>query len=496
MKSTGRRLVSQLTLVCASASLLLVRAEAQTPSPSPTPTVFSAQTLTQLRQLSDAALASDYAYRQTAYLANNIGPRLSGSAQEKRAIEYVSGELKALGLDVRLEKVMVPHWVRGEETAALVTFPGQAPETTQQIYVTALGASVATPAEGLTAEVVVASDFDEFQALPAERVKGKIVVFTHAYDKAMAAQGRAGDAYGIAVAYRGEAPSVAARKGAVASLIRSVGSADFRLPHTGQTRYAEDAPKIPAGALSSEDADLIAYLAAKGPVRMRLVLTPQQHPDVESFNVVADLTGSTNPEQVVVVSGHLDSWDLGTGAIDDASGVAVAMQVGNLVKQLKLTPRRTIRIIAWANEENGLRGARGYGEAHAGEMANHFAAIEMDGGAGHPIGINISGKSELKDLLKPVAKILQPIGAGALDFVQGAGADIGQIEKHGVPGFSPMSDSRTYFHYHHTAADTLDKIVPRELAENAAVLSVLTYALANSEQPLPRAEASPTPAPH
>jgi Zn-dependent M28 family amino/carboxypeptidase len=171
------------------------------------------------------------------------------------------------------------------------------------------------------------------------------------------------------------------------------------------------------------------------------------------------------------------------------------MQVANLVKQLKLTPQRTIRVIAWANEENGLRGARGYAEAHAGEMANHIAAIEMDGGAGHPVGINISAKREMKALLKPIANILQPMGAGALDFVDGAGADIGQLEKHGVPGFSPMSDSRTYFHYHHTAADTLDTIVPRELAEHAAALSVLTYALANCEQPVPRGEATPTPAP-
>jgi hypothetical protein len=396
---------------------------------------------------------------------------------------------------VRLEKVMVPHWVRGEETAALVTFPGQAPETTQKIVLTALGGSVATPPEGITAEVIVAKDFEELQSLGRDKVAGKIVLFTYAYDKAMAAQGRAGDAYAQAVLYRSEAPAAAARLGAVASLIRSVGSADYRLPHTGQTRYADDAPKIPAGAVSSEDADLIAHLVPQGPVRMRLVLTPQTLPDAESFNVVADLKGSTNPEQVVIISGHLDSWDLGTGAIDDASGVAVAMQAANLVKQLKLKPRRTIRVIAWANEENGLRGARGYAEAHAGEMANHIAAIEMDGGAGHPVGINISAKPEMKALLKPIAAILQTTGAGALDFVEGAGADIGPMEKLGVPGFSPMSDSRTYFHYHHTAADTLDKIVPRELAENAAVLSVLTYALANCEQPVPRSEASPTPTP-
>lgn len=456
------------------------------PSPEPTPVLFSPQTLTELKQVQQAALTSEYAYRQTAYLSNNIGPRLSGSAQDKRAVEYVAAELKALGLDVRLEEVMVPHWVRGEETAALIQFPGQAPNTTQKIVLTALGGSVATPAEGLTAEVVVAKDFDELQALGRDKVAGKIVLFTNAYDKAMAAQGKAGDAYGQAVQYRGEAPSAAARLGAVASLIRSVGSADFRLPHTGQTRYADDAPKIPAGAVASEDADLLAHLVPQGAVRMKLVLTPQTLPDAEGFNVVADLKGSTHPEQVVIVSGHLDSWDLGTGAIDDASGVAAAMEVANVVKQLKLKPRRTIRVIAWANEENGLRGARGYAEAHAAELSNHFAAIEMDGGAGHPAGINISGKPQVKDMLKPVAKILQSSGAGALGFVEGAGADIGPLEKAGVAGFSPMSDSRTYFHYHHTAADTLDKIVPKELAENAAVLAVLSYALANIEQPLPR----------
>lgn len=462
------------------------RAQESTPSPSPAPPLWSAPTLAELARLQQAALNSDYAYRQTAYLANNIGPRLSGSAQEKRAVEYVAGELKALGLEVRLEKAMVPRWVRGEETAALVQFPGQAPDTTQKIVLTALGASVATPPEGLTAEVVVVNDFEELDSLGRDKVSGRIVLFNHRFDKAMAAQGRAGDAYSLAVHYRSDAPSAAARLGAVAALIRSVGSAEYRLPHTGQTKYADELPKIPAGAVAAEDADLLAHLLPQGPVRMKLVLTPQTLPDVESHNVVADLKGSVHPEQVVIVSGHLDSWDLGTGAIDDASGVAAAMQVGNLARQLKLQPRRTIRIIAWANEENGLRGAKAYAEAHAAEMPDHIAAIEMDGGAGHPAGINISGKAELKELLKPVAAILQSSGAGALDFVDGAGADIGPLEKAGVPGFSPMSDGRTYFHYHHTAADTLDKIVPRELAENAAVLAVLSYALANAEQPLPR----------
>ncbi|MDQ6655165.1 MAG: M20/M25/M40 family metallo-hydrolase, partial [Verrucomicrobiota bacterium] len=407
-------------------SLLAAAASAQQPSasPAPTPATFSPQTIAALTQLQQAALTSDYAYRQVAHLCNNIGPRLSGSAQAEKAVDYVAGELKALGLDVRLERVMVPHWVRGEETAALVEFPGMAANTTQKIVLTALGGSVATPPEGLTAEVLVVKDFEELQTLAREKVAGKIVVFTHAFDKAMAAEGRGGNAYGQAVVYRSDAPSAAARLGAVAALIRSVGGADFRLPHTGQTRYAEDAPKIPAGALTTEDADLLANLAPQGTVRMRLVLTPQQLPDVESHNVVADLKGSEHPEQVVVVSGHLDSWDLGTGAIDDGAGVAVAMQVANLVKQLKLQPKRTIRIVAWMNEENGLRGGHGYAEAHAGELANHIGAIETDGGAGHPLGVNIKGPAELEKLLAPVGKALQSSGAGIIEMVEHTGADI------------------------------------------------------------------------
>jgi Zn-dependent M28 family amino/carboxypeptidase len=189
----------------------------------------------------------------------------------------------------------------------------------------------------------------------------------------------------------------------------------------------------------------------------------------------------------VIVSGHLDSWDLGTGAIDDASGVAVAMQTANLVKQLKLRPKRTIRVVAFANEENGLRGARAYAKDHAAELQNHVGAMETDGGAGHPVGINYAGNPDLANILKPVAKVLSEIGAGTLNKSEHTGADITPMQDAGgVPTFSPMSDSRTYFHYHHTAADTLDKIVPRELAENAAINVVFAYALANAEQVLPR----------
>ena len=455
-------------------------------SPSPTPVVFSPRTLVELKQLQQAALTSDYAYRQVAHLSNNIGPRLTGSAQAAKAVEYVGSELKAIGCDVQLEKVMVPHWVRGEETAALVQFPGQAPGTSQKIVLCALGASVATPPNGIETEVIAVRNFDELKSLPRDKVAGKIVLFNYPFDKQMAAEGRGGEAYGEAVVYRSNGPSAAARQGAVACLIRSVGGADYRLPHTGETDYANDTPKIPAGAVTAEDADLIADLVRQGPVRMKLVLTPQTLPDVESANVIGDIKGGEHPEQLIVVSGHLDSWDLGTGAIDDGAGVAVSMEAANLIQKLHLRPKRTIRVIAWMNEENGSAGSKQYAKDHQNEMLNHFAAIETDSGADHPLGINIKGKPEVKKMLAPVAAILQGSGAGMLNLVEHCGADIAPMEKAGVPAFSPIQDSRFYFNYHHTAADTLDKIVPKDLAENSAVVAVLAYALANMEQPLPR----------
>src|SRR5947208_3221530 len=457
-----------------------------TPTPTATPVVFSPQTLSDLKRLQQAALTSDYAYRQVAHLANNIGPRLTGSAQAAKAVECVASELKAIGCEVQLEKVMVPHWVRGEETAALIEFPGQAQNTTQKIVLCALGDSVATPPEGIEADVIALRNFDELKSMPRDKVAGKIVLFNYPFDKRMAAEGRGGEAYGEAVVYRSDGPSAAARQGAVACLIRSVGGADYRMPHTGQTKYADDAGKIPAGAVTAEDADLIVDLVRQGAVKMKLVLTPQQLPDVESYNVIGDIKGSDHPEQVVIVSGHLDSWDLGTGAIDDGAGVAVSMEAANLIQKLHLKPKRTIRVIAWMNEENGLAGSKQYAKDHEKEWMNHFAAMETDGGADHPLGINIKAKPEVKKTFAPVAAILQASGAGMLNLVEHCGADIGPMEKAGVPAFSPIQDSRFYFNYHHTAADTLDKIVPKELAENSAIVAVLAYALANMEQPLPR----------
>ncbi len=458
---------------------------------APVNTITATALTPTLERIRDAAVSSDYAYRQTAMLTDEVGARLSGSRGAAVAVERVAAELRALGLDVRLEPVKVPHWVRGVETAVLTDWSRRAEGLRHDLAVTALGGSVATSKKGLAAEVLPVRDFQHLAALGRERVAGRIVLFTAAFDEQMAAVGRASDAYSAVVAYRGNGASKAAALGAAAVLVRSAGPIGNYQPHTGSLRYAEDAPKIPAGALAAEDALLIERLAAKGPVQMRLTLTPQILPDADSFNVVADLKGRELPDEVVIVSGHLDSWDLGPSAQDDATGVAAAMHVAAVFKQLGLTPRRTLRVIAWMNEENGVMGGKTYALKPAAEMGQHAAAIEMDFGAGHPTGIAANVTPATLPLLKPISEVLAGIGAGVVDFrLGGVGVDIGPLSKLGVPGFAPLTDGSGYFAIHHTAADTLDKINPRHLAENAAVMSVLSYALAEGEA-LPRLPVTP-----
>ncbi|WP_218082108.1 M20/M25/M40 family metallo-hydrolase [Anthocerotibacter panamensis] len=474
-----QRFPSMRPLVAALASLVWAM-------PANAQVTFSNALVREMQQVQEAALKSDYAYRQVAYLCNNIGPRLSGSPQAQTAVEYVAAEMKRLGLEITLEKVQVPHWVRGIETAALTQFQGQAPGTTQKIVLTALGGSVATPESGLSAPVVVVNDFAELESLDKEKIAGNIVLFNHSFDQQLAATGFGLDAYGQAVGYRGSGASAAARLGAVASLVRSVGGATYRLPHTGALRYAQDAPKIPAAAVAAEDADLIARLSTQGPVRLQLTLTPKTLPDTTSYNVIADLKGSEHPEEIVIVSGHLDSWDLGTGALDDASGVAVAMETAQVFQKLGLRPKRTLRVIAWINEENGLAGARTYVERHQADLAKHVAAIESDLGAGHPIGFEARISPAALAQLAPVSRVLERSGAGIRRLSENPAPDLGPLIPLGVPAFGLLQDNRTYFDYHHTAADTLDKVNPQELAQNSAVMAVLAYALTNSPQPLTR----------
>lgn len=444
---------------------------------------FPPQLLADLDKIKSAALADDYAYRQVAHLTENIGPRPSGSPQAKAAVEYVAAELRQLGLDVQLEEVKVPHWVRGAETAELVEYPGQAAGTTQKIVLTALGGSTSTPAEGLAAEVVVVSNFDELKLLSRDNVAGKIVLFNEIYDKKKAAAGLSFIAYGEAVRYRSTGPKAAADLGAIAALVRSVGSADYRLPHTGFSLPAG----IPAGAVTAEDADLIAHLAAQGKVRMHLTLTPQKLPDAIGYNVIADLKGSEHPEQIVILSGHLDSWDLGTGAIDDAAGVAVAMASAELFHNLHLRPKRTLRVIAWMDEESGGAGSQTYARDHSQDFLNHVAAIESDAGAAHPLGFETRMTTAAAELLRPALSVLDSIGATAMqNSSYPPGADIARMSDAGVPALGILQDGRTYFNYHHTAADTLDKILPSELRENAAAMAVMGYAIASMKNPLPR----------
>jgi carboxypeptidase Q len=482
-----------LSAISALLFLSIAHAQKQQPQPPPWAGVpqlsqaqrenFPPQLMEQLAAIKSAALEDDYAYQQLTHLTENIGPRPSGSLQAKGAVDYVAAELRQLGLEVHLEEVKVPHWVRGAEAAELVEYTGQVPGTTQKIVLTALGGSTATSAEGITADVIVVNNFDEFSALGRDKVAGRIVLFNELFDKCKAAAGLAFAAYGEAVRYRAAGPKAAADLGAVAALVRSVGNADYRLPHTGWNFPAS----IPAGAVTAEDAELIAHLAARGKVRMHLTLTPQKLPDEVSHNVIADLKGSEHPEQIVVVSGHLDSWDLGTGAIDDGAGVAVAMETAELLQKLHLHPKRTIRVIAWMDEESGGAGSAAYTKDYSGEFTRHVAAIEMDAGAAHPLGFDVKINPKAIEMLHPVTSTLDSIGATVLQpSSYSPGADITSMSEAGVPTLGILLDGRTYFSYHHTAADTLDKVLPSELRENAAAMAVMAYALATMKDPLPR----------
>lgn len=478
-----------LTPICVLLLSASFAAWSQTPPPKlqtapPAPTFsYSKELRDQLQAVRDAALTSDYAWHQLAYLTENIGPRPAGSPQAQAAAEYVAAEMRKLGLDVHLEPAQVSHWIRGEEKAQLVEYPGQTPETTQRIVLTAISGSSATPADGITAEVVVVHNFAELTALGREKVAGKIVLFNFPYDERKALAGMAFEAYGEAVVYRARGAKAAAELGAVASLIRSVGGADYRLPHTGFSFPAG----IPAAALAAEDADLVDHLAAQGRVRIRLKLTPESLPEVTGYNVVADLKGSEHPEQIVVVSGHLDSWDLGRGAIDDGAGVVISMATAEVLQRLHIRPRRTLRVIAWMDEENGGGGNKAYAKTHAAEFPDHIAAIESDAGAAHPLGFDMKMPPAAIARLQPLRDILRPIGATIFQSIEySPGSDIDPLVEAGVPGIGIMQDGRKYFDYHHTAADTLDKVDPQDLRENAAAMAVMGYALAAMPDPLPR----------
>jgi carboxypeptidase Q len=442
-----------------------------------------------LARLRDAAMASDWGYQRLADLTDLVGPRLSGSPGLEAGIQQVAAAMRALGAQVQLQPAKVPHWVRGLEQGEIVDYAGRPAGLTQRLALTALGSSSATPAAGLTARVLVVHDFDELKAQAAE-VPGSIVLFEHIFDQRQALNGHAGVAYGQATAYRSYGPGEAAKLGAVAALVRTAGGGEYRMPHTGLTVFPKGVAPIPAAALAAEDADRIVRLAARGPVTVHLLLTPQTLPDVDSFNVIADWPGREKPDEVVIVSGHLDSWDLATGAIDDGAGVMASAGVIEVLRELQLHARRTIRFIAWTNEENGGRGGAAYFASVKDKLPTQVAAIESDEGGGRSLGIIAAVKHASLPALQPIIDALRPIGATARERSDnGVGSDIGPLQAAGVPGFAPLVDARHYFDYHHSPADTLDKVEPENLRTQTATMAVLAFYLAERAEPLPRFKA-------
>ena len=440
-----------------------------------TASAFAQSTDANATRLIDHILPHSQAYDTLAYLTDNIGPRLSGSKGAALAVDYTENRCGEWWIDVRREPVMVPHWVRGAERARLVS------HNDQRIILTALGGSVATPAEGVTADVVEVTSFDELTALGREKVKGKIVFYYNSMDMSLVESGRAFEAYSKPVVFRGVGASRAAELGAVATVIRSVATASLRTPHTGSLRYEENKPKIPAAAMTTEDADLVHRLLAKGErVRMHLVLTPRTLPDAASFNVVAEIRGSERPEEIVLIGGHLDSWDLGTGAIDDGSGVVMVMETLRAMKELGIRPKRTIRGVLFMNEENGLRGGRKHFDnaAKREEVQKHIAVIESDAGSAPPVGFITTLEGTNLERVTARMKVLDRITQLRFDSSKHTGADTSPFTDAGVPGFGFVPDPRHYFDFHHTPADTLDKVDPKALAQDAAACAALAYVIA------------------
>jgi carboxypeptidase Q len=445
---------------------------------------------TALARIREAGLNDDWAYRRLADLCDKIGARLSGSPQADAAVEQIATALRAAGLTVSLQPVKVPHWVRGEEQAEIIEYPGRPAGVIQHLHLTTLGGSVATPAQGISGQVLVVHSFDELRARASE-ARGRIVVFDVPFNETLAVNGRAGAAYGQGVVYRSQGANAAARVGATAALVRTVGGADYRLPHTGHMDYDPKVPKIPTAALSAEDAMWVARLAAEGPVTLRLKLLPQTLPDVESHNVIADWAGRERPEDVVIVSGHLDSWDLAQGAIDDGAGVTSAMGAVHLLQTLGLHARRTIRFVGWMSEENGSAGGQAYFNLNSAALERQIAAIESDNGAGRPLGISAHVPPAALPQFSPLMAALSPMGATILDRrEEPGGSDVEFLDAGGVPTLAPIVDTRTYFDYHHSAADTLDKIEPDNIRRQVALMAMMAYFVAEMPEALPRLPAS------
>jgi carboxypeptidase Q len=430
----------------------------------PSPTVRIDAYRTPAGRIIGAALTQNRAYERLAYLTDRIGNRLSGSTNLERAIAWAVAEMTKDGLDnVRAEKVMVPHWVRGEESLELLT------PTATKLSLLGLGNSIGTPAAGISGEAVVVRDFTELEAL-GERVRGKIVVFNAPFTD-----------YGATVQYRTTGASRAARYGAVAVLVRSITPVSLQTPHTGAMNYDPQQPKIPAAAITIEAAELLQRLYDRGErPTLRLKMEAKFLPDAESANVIAELKGSERPDEIVLIGGHFDSWDVGQGAHDDGGSCIAAWEAIRLLKELGLRPRRTIRVVLFTNEENGTRGGNGYRDAHRAEIAKHVFAIESDSGIYRPEGLGLAETAPplVRSNVSEIAKLLSGISADRIG-PSGGGADIGPLMREGVAGANLDVDGSHYFDIHHTQADTLDKIDPRDLSLCVATLAVFAYTIAD-----------------
>jgi Zn-dependent M28 family amino/carboxypeptidase len=448
-------------------------AAAPTKSPAAAAPVYTQATAD---QLIGPALTEGHAYARLAELTDGIGPRLSGTEAAEAAVQWAVRSFKADGVKVWTEPVKVPRWVRGEERGEVL-----ASERTRghPLTLLALGGSPPTAPEGLTAEVVEVTSLEELTALGGA-VKGKIVFFNHTMSVAAD--------YGRFAGLRGRGPAAAAKAGAVGTLVRSLATASLRTPHTGSTRFEDGEPRVPAASVSTEDADMLHRMLASGPVRVKMVLGCSELPDAESSNVIAEVRGREKPQEVVLIGAHLDSWDVGTGAHDDGAGVVMVMESARLIAKLPKAPRRTVRVVLFMNEENGLRGGRAYAEAHAAELPRHVAAMEMDSGGGKPVGISLRAGMGGPDLVRPWLTPLVALGAANFTTREAGGADLSPMASARVPFFGMDVDSSRYFDVHHTMADTLDKVDPQDLARSTAATAWLTYALAEMPGTLVRPE--------
>jgi carboxypeptidase Q len=417
-----------------------------------------------------AAGADQFGWDRLAELTDTYGQRLSGSENLTRAIAWAVATMKKDGLEnVHTERVMIPKWVRGDESLEITHPPHHV------VPMLGLGGSVATPPAGIEAEVMVVSSGDDLERRAAQ-ARGKIVLFNVPYTN-----------YGETVAYRSGGASMAARHGAVGMLVRAVGPIGLRTPHTGGMSYAAGVTRIPAAAIPVEDAQRMQRLVNRGiAVRVRLKMAARFDPDVESFNVVGEIRGSEKPEEIVLVGCHFDSWDPGTGASDDAVGCIVTWEAARLMKKLNIRPKRTLRVVLFTNEENGLRGGNAYRDAHAGQAANHVFALESDSGVFAPARLGFSGSDAARKIIAEIATLLAPIGMQDV-LPGGGGADIGPIATLGkVPTMAYAGDSTKYFTIHHTPADTVDRIEPQEVSKAAASIAAMVYVIADMPQSLPK----------